>query len=424
MSPAGLYATLPWQCRHGHRWEATVLNRVQGGGCPSCSLSGISKEQVRLVAELAGLMPLVQPGPPDPRLPDGLPDFASHQIGVPPQYKPEHWRYKAVEVDAVFQLEAGIRVGVEYDGAFHHSTKRRDRRQYETEKSQVLVAAGLLDLLVHERLGDLPVLETPEALAVPMPERSTPYQQACAAPAAIEARFPGSVPGLDAYLACGQPRFQDQADAYILTVWGELRPPRRRPGRTQPRCPSRLRETAPHHDSLLTPEGAPYRNPDRPAEIMRDYRCACGNPLRFTAVQAQVTSGNTRSCSCLQSQVKRQQRVPMSRAETREVRVWARKQGIDVGTSGRIPDQITTSYRLRKAGWSDVLAADGLLDERRVQQWAQLNGLELGAKGRVTSGVWLAYAAHCFTQGASHGGAAEQRPARTMVQEGLFDLGA
>ncbi|MGX1855747.1 MULTISPECIES: zinc-ribbon domain-containing protein [unclassified Streptomyces] len=31
----GVYATLPWQCRHGHRWEATVLNRVQGGGCPS-----------------------------------------------------------------------------------------------------------------------------------------------------------------------------------------------------------------------------------------------------------------------------------------------------------------------------------------------------------------------------------------------------
>lgn len=152
----GVYATFPWRCRRGHCWEATILNRVQGGGCPSCSLSGISKEQVRLVAELAGLIPLVPPGPTDPRLPDDLPDFSSHQLVVPPQHKPDHWRYKAVEVDAVFQLAVGIRIGVEYDGAFHHSIKRRDRRQYESEKGQVLVAADLLDLLVHVRLGDLP----------------------------------------------------------------------------------------------------------------------------------------------------------------------------------------------------------------------------------------------------------------------------
>ncbi|MFF0250583.1 hypothetical protein ACWEU6_33080 [Streptosporangium sandarakinum] len=84
---------------------------------------------------------------------------------VAPQYKPENWRYKAVEVDALFQIEGRIRIGVEYDGSYHHSTERRDRQQYETEKSQVLVTAGLLDLLIHVRPGDLPALTVPEGLS-------------------------------------------------------------------------------------------------------------------------------------------------------------------------------------------------------------------------------------------------------------------
>jgi hypothetical protein len=98
----GVYATYPWRCPHGHRWESTTLNRVQGGDCPDCSTSGISKEQVRLVAELAWLMDLVAPDRPDPRLPVGVPNFASHKITIPPRFKPAHWRYKDVEVDARF----------------------------------------------------------------------------------------------------------------------------------------------------------------------------------------------------------------------------------------------------------------------------------------------------------------------------------
>ncbi|MFI6883831.1 zinc-ribbon domain-containing protein [Streptosporangium canum] len=420
----GVYATLAWRCRHGHRWKATILNRVQGGGCPHCSRSGISKEQVRLVAELSGLMNLVQPGLPDPRLPGDLPDFASHQITVPPQYKPKHWRYKAVEVDAVFQIKGAIRIGVEYDGSYHHSTKRRDRQQYESEKSQVLVTAGLLDLLVHVRLGDLPVLEVPQALTVLVPERSTPYQQACAVAVAVQDRFPGSVPGLDGYLAGERPHLQDHADAYIIATWGELRPPRRMPERTGPPRPRTLKETQPHRDSLLVPVSAPYRNPDQPAKIARDYRCVCGNPRPFTAVQAHVTSGNTKSCGCLRDQAKRQQYSDVSRAETQAVRDWARVQGIEVGVNGRVPDRITASYRLSKAGRFDALGANGLLEELRVQQWAQLSGQKLGARGRVTSEVWLAYATDCLTQGELNGGSAKQRPACEVVQEGLFDLPA
>lgn len=240
--PGGMYETVPWRCRHGHQWKATVLNRVQGAGCRYCSRAGISKEQVRLIAELSGLMDLVQPVPSDPRLPDGLPDLASHQIVVPSRYKPAHWRYKAVEVDAVFKVGDGTRIGVEYDGSYHHSTKRRNRQQFEIEKSQVLIAADKLDLLVHVRLGDLPALEVPEALSVLVSERSNPYQQACAVATAVRDRFPGSVPGLAEYMGRGRAQFQDRANAYILATWGESHPPRRKPERPEPPHPRRLSE--------------------------------------------------------------------------------------------------------------------------------------------------------------------------------------
>lgn len=278
---AGSYATLPCRCRHGHSWKATILNRVQGTGCGDCSTSGISKEQVRLVAELAGLIDLVPPESRDPRLPDGVPDFASQLLTVPPDHKPAHWRYKDVEVDAVFHLPHGVSVGLKYDGAFHHSARQRDRRRYENKKSRVLVEAGLLDLLIHVRIGDLPEMEAPHVLVVAVPERATAYQQASAVASVLSARYPGAVPGLDAYLYGGTARHQAAADAYVIAVWGELRPPRRKATKAGPPTPRRLSPTAPPVDSLQSPLSEPYRNPENPDEIVRDHRCNCGNPEIF-----------------------------------------------------------------------------------------------------------------------------------------------
>lgn len=390
----GVYATLPWHCHKGHRWKSTILNRILGNGCGDCMMSGISKEQVRLVAELAGLMELLPPQQRDARLPDGVPDFAAHKMDIPSPYKPEHWRYKKVEVDALFHLPTyGVRIGVEYDGSFHHSTKLRDRRRPEAEKSQVLAEAGLLDLLVHVRVGDLPPLEARHALTVPVPERATPYDQACAVAAAIDARFPGSIPELDTYTAGGLARRQVQADAYIQATWGEISPSRRRAKQSTPARPRRLKATEPHPDSLLTPTGEPRRNSERPAEIIRDYQCACGNPKPITAVQSQVTSGNTRSCGCLSEQARRRKRPAISRAETQAVRAWAHKQGLEVGVSGRVPDRITASHRLYQAGRLDLLDHQGLLGEPLVRQWAEAAGYRLGARRRVTGQLWLDYAA-------------------------------
>ncbi|TXS12847.1 hypothetical protein EAO68_22255 [Streptomyces sp. wa22] len=113
---------------------------------------------------------------------------------------------------------------------------------------------------------------------------------------------------------------------------------------------------------------------------------------------------------------------PLSRAETRAVREWARQQGIDVGTSGQIADRVAASWHLHRAGRLDVLGADGLVDERRVRQWARRDGVHLGARGRVTSGAWLAYAAHCLGPDDSDIAAKRQQQVRTTVQESLFEL--
>ncbi|MEU9384276.1 zinc-ribbon domain-containing protein [Streptomyces sp. NPDC048279] len=388
---AGTYATLSWRCRHGHVWEATILNRVQGTGCGKCSTSGISKEQVRLVAELSGLIDLVPPTSRDPRLPDGVPDFASHRLTVPPEHKPAHWRYKDVEVDAVFQLPHGVRVGLEYDGAFHHSARQRERRQYENDKSRVLVEAGILDLLIHVRIGDLPEMEAPHALVVAVPERATAYQQASAVALALSAHFPKATLALDAYLNGGTARHEAAADAYITAVWGELRPPRRKPKKAAPPTPRRLSPTAPHADSLLSPVSEPYRNPENPDEIVRDYRCGCGNPEIITSVQSQVTSGNTRSCGCLATQTRQRPRPAISKTETHAVRAWAQQRAIVIGGSGRVPDRVTASFRLDQAGRGDLLGPDGLLDEACVREWAVSVGRQLGARGRVTGELWLDY---------------------------------
>jgi hypothetical protein len=117
-----------------------------------------------------------------------------------------------------------------------------------------------------------------------------------------------------------------------------------------------------------------------------------------TTVQAQVTSGNTRSCGCLQDQARRQKRQDISRAETQAAREWARWNGMETGSSGRLPDRIIASYRLHQADHPEILSADGLLEEKGVQEWAHANALPLAARGRVPSNLWLDFAEDYLAQ--------------------------
>src|SRR5262249_37278047 len=156
-------------------------------------------------------------------------------------------------------------------------------------------------------------------------------------------------------------------------TWGQLRSPRPKPQRTTPPRQRLLKATDPHPGSLLNPIGDPYRNPERPSEIFRDYRCACGTTEKATAVQAQVTSGNTRSCGCLQDQIRRQKRPAITRVETQAAREWARRTGMETGGNGRLPDRVIASYRLYQSGHAEILSRTGSLEEKHVREWAHAN---------------------------------------------------
>ncbi|MFJ9690679.1 zinc-ribbon domain-containing protein [Kitasatospora sp. NPDC101183] len=406
------YATVWWRCRRGHRWQATVLNRVQGADCGQCSTSGISKEQVRLVAELAELFVLAPAQRPDPRLPDGVRDFASHRLAVAPEFKPAHWRYQDVEVDAVLHLPGlKVVVGVEYDGSYHHSSAVREGagRRDEQQKSEVLASAGLLDLLVHVRVGELEPLEGEHLLSVSVAERSGPFEQASAVARALRERYAAHWPWLDDYLSAGVGIGQHQADAYITEVWGQLAAPRAKRPQAEPKERA-LRATAPHPSSWLAPVSEPYRRPGKPREIVRDYQCRrCGDDEMVTAVQSQVTYGTRTSCGCLKEETSRRKRPVISHKETQAVRVWATGRGHEIAGMGRVADRYVASYRLDDAGRCDLLGEDGLLAETAVADWARQEGRALGVRNRVTSELWLDYAHHHLTTAAdtSEAGGAE-----------------
>jgi len=393
----GVYSKIRWRCQHGHTWHSTILNRVQGGGCPQCSTAGISKEQVRLAAELAGLLELVPPDRPDPRLPEGIPDFGSHKIDIPTALKPAEWRYGQLEVDACFRHPCCL-VAVEYDGAYHHSGARRNRVAFEVAKDGLLVELRYVP--VRLRLGDLPELDSP-AIVCPVPERATPFEAARAVIEALETCYPGAISGAWGYIDAGSARHEDLAEAYIRAVWGEPSP-RRKPARAAacgavPKERS-LRATAPHPGSLLTPAGNPYRSAEPGGTTLRDYQCRCGAMLTG-AVQSQVTSGNTRSCGCLAQNVRKRARTPIDRADTAAARQWAQQRGLPVSQNGRVTAQIVASYLLHSAGMTDHLGAQGLLDETQVRAWAHHEGVPLLARGRLSEQAWLGYADHLVATG-------------------------
>jgi hypothetical protein len=393
----GAYAMIRWRCRRGHTWPATILNRVQGGAdCPKCFTGGISKEQVRATAELSGLLELLPPDQSDPRLPSGVPDFASRKIYVPDEFRPPDWRYGLLEIDACFRHPECL-VALEYDGSFHHSDARRDRTSSETSKDQVLAELGYKPVRI--RVGDLPELNSP-AIICKIPEQAGPFEAARAVLIALEAKYPDGIEGANDYITAGIPSRQDLADAYITAVWGELRPTRRRhpvARETKPKI-RELRATDPSQGSLLTPTGPPYRNSKPSGATLRDYRCQCGGIL-IGATQSQVTSGNTRSCGCLARAARNQVRVPVERALTAAAREWAVSRGIPVSQNGRVSARIVASYKLYAAGKTDHLNDRGLLAEDRVRRWATQSGqAPLLAKDRISEQAWFGYANDIFSE--------------------------
>lgn len=104
-----------WLCERGHEWKTDVATRtLQGSGCPSCSNQS-SKNEIRILTELNGLVSKVQ----------------SRQ------------RIDGLEMD-VFLPQ--MSVAIEYDGFYWHSNKiERDK-----EKQELLEARGIKVLRIRE----------------------------------------------------------------------------------------------------------------------------------------------------------------------------------------------------------------------------------------------------------------------------------
>jgi rubrerythrin len=111
-----------WQCRFGHEWYALVAPRVEGVGCPHCSIIGISGRQVRLEYELAAA---------------GLPVEHGHPPIV------VAGRRRPIKADIAMP---DIRVIVEYDGSYYHARRVRTDR----EQTALLESAGWTVFRVRE----------------------------------------------------------------------------------------------------------------------------------------------------------------------------------------------------------------------------------------------------------------------------------
>jgi Probable Zinc-ribbon domain/Protein of unknown function (DUF559) len=111
-----------WNCRFGHEWYAQVAPRVEGVGCPHCSIIGISERQVRLEYELAAAGLPVEHGHP-PIVVTGTRRPIRADIAMPE-----------------------VRLVVEYDGSYYHARKVRADR----EQTALLESAGWTVFRVRE----------------------------------------------------------------------------------------------------------------------------------------------------------------------------------------------------------------------------------------------------------------------------------
>jgi very-short-patch-repair endonuclease len=120
---AGTHQKPWWQCPvvGEHEWQTKVANRVHGGsGCPNCTLTPRSAQEMRLAHELSALIDF---------------DLDGHKVRFAGQLR---------DVDIVLD---NLKVVVEFDGAYWHS-KRVDK---DREKTALMEEAGWQVIRVRER---------------------------------------------------------------------------------------------------------------------------------------------------------------------------------------------------------------------------------------------------------------------------------
>ena len=111
-----------WQCpvASDHEWPVRVVNRTLGSGCPSCTLTPSSAQEMRLAYELSALVDF---------------DLEAHKIRFAGRLR---------DVDIV--LDA-LKVVVEFDGKYWH----RNKVDKDREKTALMEEAGWQVICVRER---------------------------------------------------------------------------------------------------------------------------------------------------------------------------------------------------------------------------------------------------------------------------------
>src|SRR3989339_40728 len=109
-----------WICKHGHEWQAMIISRVKGTGCPKCSLQ-TSRIEIAVYSELVALFDNIT------------------------------WREKISGYECDIYLPDN-KIGIEIDGVYWHSRKPKQ----ELAKSAAFEAEGIQ--LFRLREYGLPVL--------------------------------------------------------------------------------------------------------------------------------------------------------------------------------------------------------------------------------------------------------------------------
>lgn len=154
-----------WICANGHTWIATPGNRMRGDGCRKCSPIGVSKQEIRLYAELRHVL--------------------SKLIGQ----RNCHHDYFVPEAQARYRKAdmAFTHILIEMDGSWWHQGKSaRDRA-----KSKALSEAGYIVVRVREK-----PLEALSQLDLVVEDLADTFEAASSVLAHLAAL--AVIPGLDA----------------------------------------------------------------------------------------------------------------------------------------------------------------------------------------------------------------------------------
>ena len=183
-SPKGVW----WQCPvvASHEWKVGPSNRTgRGDGCPECTLTPRSAQEIRLAHELVALIDF---------------DLDDHKLRFAGRLR---------DVDVLIE---DLKVAVEFDGAYWH----RNKGEKDLKKTEQIETEGWKVIRVRER--PLESIHTNDVMVEPL----TPVKDvADLVLKQIEKVTKTKIPNLETYLASKQPWREESALAAIRAYQAE-----------------------------------------------------------------------------------------------------------------------------------------------------------------------------------------------------------